>query len=86
MNPFNRLVRAHRVLLSLGLTWLGDSATRPLGHLPYGQDTEELEPNDGKLSRSVLRGEGSRKAPDLPDRQCFSSFWNRRSPGIRAKG
>jgi len=25
-----------------------------------------LEPYDGKLSRTVLRGEGSRKAPDLP--------------------
>ena len=25
-----------------------------------------LEPCDGKLSRTVLRGEGSRKAPDLP--------------------
>ena len=28
---------------------------------------EWLEPDDGKLSRPVLRGEGSRKAPDLPD-------------------
>ena len=27
---------------------------------------EVLEPCDGKLSRTVLRGEGSRKAPDLP--------------------
>ena len=26
-----------------------------------------LEPCDGKLSRTVLRGEWSRKAPDLPD-------------------
>ena len=25
-----------------------------------------LEPYDGKLSRTVLRGERSRKAPDLP--------------------
>ena len=25
-----------------------------------------LEPCDGKLSRTVLRGEGSREAPDLP--------------------
>ena len=25
-----------------------------------------LEPCDGKLSRTVLRGEWSRKAPDLP--------------------
>ena len=25
-----------------------------------------LEPCDGKQSRTVLRGEGSRKAPDLP--------------------
>jgi len=25
-----------------------------------------LEPYDGKLSRTVLRGEGGRKAPDLP--------------------
>ena len=25
-----------------------------------------LEPCDGKLSRTVLRGEGGRKAPDLP--------------------
>ena len=25
-----------------------------------------LEPYDGKLSRTVLRGEGSRKAPALP--------------------
>ena len=34
-----------------------------------------LEPCDGKLSRTVLRGEGSRKAPDLPGarRQHVSS-------------
>jgi hypothetical protein len=25
-----------------------------------------LEPYDGRLSRTVLRGEGSRKTPDLP--------------------
>ena len=27
---------------------------------------EGLEPCDGKLSRTVLRGKGGRKAPDLP--------------------
>ena len=33
-----------------------------------GQDAAEwLEPDDGKLSRPVLRGEGSLAAPDLPD-------------------
>ncbi len=32
-----------------------------------GQDAAEwLEPDDGKLSRPVLRGERSRKAPNLP--------------------
>ena len=33
---------------------------------------EGLEPCDGKLSRTVLRGKGGRKAPDLPG--IFSSF------------
>ena len=28
-----------------------------------------LEPYDGKLSRTVLRGEGSRKAPALPGKE-----------------
>jgi hypothetical protein len=30
---------------------------------------EMLEPYDEKLSSAVLRGEWSREAPDLPDRQ-----------------
>ena len=33
---------------------------------PYGCPFEMLEPYDGKLSRTVPRGEGSREAPDLP--------------------
>ena len=45
-----------------------------------------LEPCDGKLSRTVLRGEGSRKAPDLPgasgrikennDFKSIHAIWN----------
>ena len=34
--------------------------------IPPRETIEVLEPCDGKLSRTVLRGEGSRKAPDLP--------------------
>ncbi len=33
---------------------------------PGKQGSRVLEPCDGKLSRTVLRGEGSREAPDLP--------------------
>ena len=33
-----------------------------------------LEPCDGKLSRTVLRGEGSRKAPDLPGEEAKVSL------------
>ena len=33
---------------------------------PTGGLLEVLEPCDGKLSRTVLRGERGRKAPDLP--------------------
>ena len=33
---------------------------------PQGLPFERLEPYDGKLSRTVLRGERGRKAPDLP--------------------
>ncbi len=29
-----------------------------------------LEPYDGKLSRTVLRGRGHRKVPELPDQDC----------------
>ena len=29
--------------------------------------SNELKPNDAKVSRSVLRGEGVCKGPDLPD-------------------
>ena len=32
----------------------------------FGDLSKMLEPYDGKLSRTVLRGEGGRKAPDLP--------------------
>jgi len=32
----------------------------------FGGLSKMLEPYDGKLSRTVLRGEGGRKAPDLP--------------------
>jgi len=35
--------------------------------LREGEPLQVLEPCDGKLSRTVLRGEWSRKAPDLPD-------------------
>ena len=48
-------------------------------HLPtiLGEVAAEwLEPDDGKLSRPVLRGEGSRKAPDLPDRYVvYAGFY-----------
>ena len=30
-----------------------------------------LEPCEGKLSRTVLRGESTRKGADLPDRWAF---------------
>ena len=36
---------------------------------PQGSTFEMLEPCDGKLSRTVLRGERGREAPDLPGRQ-----------------
>ena len=32
----------------------------------FGDLSKMLEPYDGKPSRTVLRGEGGRKAPDLP--------------------
>jgi hypothetical protein len=32
-----------------------------------------LEPYDGKLSRTVLRGERGRKASDLPDVNFFAA-------------
>jgi len=32
----------------------------------FGDLSKMLEPYDGKSSRTVLRGEGGRKAPDLP--------------------
>ncbi len=32
----------------------------------FGGLSNMLEPYDGKLSRTVLRGEGGREAPDLP--------------------
>ena len=32
----------------------------------FGGLSKILEPYDGKLSRTVLRGEGGRRAPDLP--------------------
>ena len=35
--------------------------------VPPGQSCEMLEPYDGKLSRTVLRGERGGNAPDLPD-------------------
>ena len=33
------------------------------------RNLELLEPYEGKLSRTVLRGESSRKGADLPDQQ-----------------
>lgn len=36
---------------------------------PARQPLEMLEPYDGKLSRTVLRGESGRKARDLPDQK-----------------
>ena len=33
---------------------------------------ELLEPYDGKLSCTVLRGESARKGADLPDRNIFT--------------
>ena len=42
-----------------------------------GQDRlafEELEPYDGKLSRTVLRGQRGREAPALPDVKKFFLF------------
>jgi len=36
--------------------------------VPQGPTFEMLEPCDGKLSRTVLRGERGREAPDLPGR------------------
>ena len=36
--------------------------------LHTNRDLEKLEPYEGKLSCTVLRGEGSSNAPDLPDR------------------
>ncbi len=47
---------------------------------PPGGTIEVLEPCDGKLSRTVLRGEGSRKAPALPgppkkiDTNCLKGY------------
>ena len=35
---------------------------------------ELLEPYDGKLSCTVLRGESARKGADLPD-PCFASYY-----------
>jgi len=34
--------------------------------VPTGETFEGLEPYDGKLSRTVLRGEGDREVSDLP--------------------
>lgn len=33
-----------------------------------------LEPCEGKLSRTVLRGESTRKGADLPDHSCLFYF------------
>ncbi len=40
-----------------------------LAGTPIGELFEVLEPCDGKLSSTVLRGERGRKAPDLPGHQ-----------------
>ena len=37
---------------------------------------ELLEPYDGKLSCTVLRGESARKGADLPDPKCGYRFDN----------
>ena len=42
----------------------GEGTLQQPGRL--GDLRKMLEPYDGKLSRTVLRGEGGRKAPDLP--------------------
>lgn len=38
------------------------------------RNLELLEPYEGKLSRTVLRGESSRKGADLPDQQIEKGF------------
>lgn len=38
-----------------------------------------LEPCEGKLSRTVLRGESTRKGADLPDLNCFKQLVNCKS-------
>ena len=39
------------------------------------RNLELLEPYEGKLSRTVLRGESSRKGADLPDlHKCIQTF------------
>ena len=39
--------------------------------LTTNRDIELLEPYEGKLSRTVLRGEGGSNALDLPDENLF---------------
>ncbi len=40
---------------------------------------ELLEPYDGKLSCTVLRGESARKGADLPDRFSISAYTGTRT-------
>jgi hypothetical protein len=47
----------------------GDRKFRSPGHLYKRLAFEGLEPYDGKLSRTVLRGERGREAPDLPGKK-----------------
>jgi len=45
-----------------------------LAGTPTGEPSEVLEPCDGKLSCTVLRGEGDRKVSDLPGPPYFHCF------------
>jgi hypothetical protein len=42
----------------------------------YNKNFELLEPYEGKLSRTVLRGERGSNAPDLPDNKIGGFGWS----------
>ena len=42
--------------------------------LTTNRNIELLEPYEGKLSRTVLRGEGGSNALDLPDKEALEEF------------
>ena len=46
----------------------------------YNKNFELLEPHEGKLSRTVLRGERGSNAPDLPDKSSRSVFQSHKKP------